>query len=54
MDKVSGGGPGEQVQLPERDRCKTHFQWKYMFNEEQWNSAAPCLAFFATCSSGYI
>lgn len=54
MDKVSGRGLGEQVHLPERDRCKIYFQWKYMFNEEQFNSAVPCLAFFATSSSGYI
>lgn len=53
MDNVSGEGPGEQVQLPERDRHKIYFQWKYMFNEEQFNFAVPCLA-FATCSSGYI
>lgn len=54
MDNVSGGGPGEQVQLPPRDRCKIYFQWKHMFNEDQFNFVAPCLAFFATCSSGYI
>lgn len=51
---VSGGDPGEQVQLPERDRCKIHFQWKYMFNEEQWNFAVLRLDFFATCISGYM